>query len=447
MTGLRAHKFASLVTRTIGDQPGTAGGVKSGTVGAACHPKTHSGSVNIEGSPAIRHTDEWYMNNRNTVGKLTYVKNVETFEPTPAILLSQNPESEIDAGRWEAVQSERSDIVSAILGGMERAREEGLPAGSYQVADAGPLRAPQVAPQTAPTTAPSVPNSAPSTTPVNPGPAANDNTRPSNRITRSPAAVRLLNTLGLAAMGWEVGDMAGQWYVGPDGVMGRALGNHLRSQTWGDLGRMQAVTDLPLRWGQTGHIQNANDMLGMKTGQNLDFRTMSPEDLERVLEEPWPDADQMRENWDAVQQKRAGTAEDAEEGEDTRAESGITAETVRVTGEEREEEEECQRTVTVDSARAPQSTQHMIDAWAAGHPSVLTLCKACATANRAASLRGIPTQPGKDRDEYPPAMFLEGGAGASVRHLPYSDNRSAGAQMGNQLRNVPAGCRITITIR
>ena len=129
------------------------------------------------------------------------------------------------------------------------------------------------------------------------------------------------------------------------------------------------------------------------------------------------------------------------------AQSEATPEQVRITKDEDRRKEKCARTVSVDSSRAPQSTRHMLDAWAKGYPSILTLCKACATANRAASLRGIPTIDNMDRDEYPPAMFLEGGVGASVRHLPYSDNRSAGAQIGNQLRSVPEGCRITITIR
>ncbi len=59
---------------------------------------------------------------------------------------------------------------------------------------------------------------------------------------------------------------------------------------------------------------------------------------------------------------------------------------------------------------------------------------------------GIPTIPGMDRDEYPPAVFAEGGAGASVRHIPLSDNRSAGGQMSAQLAGVPEGRKITMTV-
>ncbi len=53
--------------------------------------------------------------------------------------------------------------------------------------------------------------------------------------------------------------------------------------------------------------------------------------------------------------------------------------------------------------------------------------------NSEESLRGIPTRPGYDRDEYPPAVSSEGEYGADVRYVPSSDNRGAGASMGDQL--------------
>lgn len=342
MTKKRAHNIGSLVTKTQGDGPGSAGGIKSGTVGAAAHPKGHSGNVNIEGKPAIRHTDEWYMNNKNTVGKLTYVKATETFEHTPAIRLTQEQDSELDGSAFAEIveaNSGHSDAVAAILQGMERARSEGLPPGSFQVAQAQP----QVVPDTQPR--PTVPGSQPSTSPGGaPGTPANDN-RPPNRVTRSPssaaAASRILSALGLGALGWEIGDQAGQWYVGPDGVMGRALGNHLRNQTWGDLDRMNEVADLPWYFGADANINNANDLLAMKTGRNLDFRTLPPEELEEIIEAPWPEPAQMRENWESVQRQRAD-----EEDENTRAESETTPDNVRITGEEEEDDTQC-RTETI----------------------------------------------------------------------------------------------------
>ena len=106
----------------------------------------------------------------------------------------------------------------------------------------------------------------------------------------------------------------------------------------------------------------------------------------------------------------------------------------------------CERTVAISSAMSPLAAQHIADAQTAGHPSILTLDRAGVSARRTAALRGIPTIPGMDRDEYPPATFLEGGAGASVRHVPRSDNRSAGGQLRAQLRGVPEGCKITVIV-
>jgi len=69
----------------------------------------------------------------------------------------------------------------------------------------------------------------------------------------------------------------------------------------------------------------------------------------------------------------------------------------------------------------------------------LTVDRASASARRAESMKGTSTNPGMDRDEAPPAVFKEGGAGSSVRHINSSDNRSAGGQLGQQLKDVPNG--------
>ena len=96
MTKKRAHNMASLVTKCTGDQPGTGTGIKSGTVGSVCHPKTHSDNVRIRGKWAVRHNDMWDMNNRNTVGKLVFVKpRAPKHTATPAILLTQSKTSEL----------------------------------------------------------------------------------------------------------------------------------------------------------------------------------------------------------------------------------------------------------------------------------------------------------------------------------------------------------------
>ncbi|NRY60176.1 NucA/NucB deoxyribonuclease domain-containing protein [Clostridium beijerinckii] len=52
----------------------------------------------------------------------------------------------------------------------------------------------------------------------------------------------------------------------------------------------------------------------------------------------------------------------------------------------------------------------------------------------------------KDIDEYPPAMFREGGAGTSVRPIAPSDNMGAGSWLGHGLRAYPNGTRVRIKV-
>lgn len=94
--------------------------------------------------------------------------------------------------------------------------------------------------------------------------------------------------------------------------------------------------------------------------------------------------------------------------------------------------------------RHAEAAKHIKDAQAAGHPSTLTIDRAGAAANRKASLKGIPTKKGLDRDEYPPAKFGEGGSGASVRHINPSDNRGAGKIIGNQCSGLACGTQVRI---
>jgi hypothetical protein len=89
--------------------------------------------------------------------------------------------------------------------------------------------------------------------------------------------------------------------------------------------------------------------------------------------------------------------------------------------------------VELSSSRWPQTTDHIADAIAAGRPALLHIARDEEDANRDAAMVGWPTRPGYDRDEYPPAMSDEGGAGADVRYIDPSDNRGAGSSMGNQL--------------
>jgi uncharacterized protein RhaS with RHS repeats len=69
-----------------------------------------------------------------------------------------------------------------------------------------------------------------------------------------------------------------------------------------------------------------------------------------------------------------------------------------------------------------------------------------ADSQRAKSLKGIPTISGKDRDEFPMAIFDEGGTGASVRPIASGDNRSVGSAIGGALRGQESGTRVKIVI-
>ncbi|NUQ79904.1 MAG: hypothetical protein HUU21_40915 [Polyangiaceae bacterium] len=73
----------------------------------------------------------------------------------------------------------------------------------------------------------------------------------------------------------------------------------------------------------------------------------------------------------------------------------------------------------------------------------LTIDRAGTGARRRGNMEGVKTRPGLDRDESPPAVFKES-QGASLRHIPSSDNRSAGAQIGRQIKGLPNGTKIII---
>nr|WP_238583553.1 NucA/NucB deoxyribonuclease domain-containing protein [Anoxybacillus amylolyticus] len=81
-----------------------------------------------------------------------------------------------------------------------------------------------------------------------------------------------------------------------------------------------------------------------------------------------------------------------------------------------------------------------------GHPDTLTISRKNAKTNRKEALKGHQKVKDKDLDEYPPAMFKEGGKGASVKPISPSDNRGAGSSMGHQLRKYPDGTKVKIRI-
>ena len=93
-----------------------------------------------------------------------------------------------------------------------------------------------------------------------------------------------------------------------------------------------------------------------------------------------------------------------------------------------------------------EAARHAEDAIRAGKPATLTIDRTGTAANRQASIGATEKVPGKHLDEYPPAMFKEGGTNASVRPISPRDNMSAGACIGNACRGLPDGARVRVQI-
>lgn len=100
----------------------------------------------------------------------------------------------------------------------------------------------------------------------------------------------------------------------------------------------------------------------------------------------------------------------------------------------------------VDSSVYPSTAEHIRAAQKLGHPERLTLDRGGAARRREDSLRDTPVRGEFDRDEYPMAMFSQGGSGANVAYLEGNDNRGAGSSVGWQLRGIPDGARVRIRI-
>jgi len=83
--------------------------------------------------------------------------------------------------------------------------------------------------------------------------------------------------------------------------------------------------------------------------------------------------------------------------------------------------------VVYSRGKYPNITRHIEDAWTKGYPRVLRINRIGTSERRDKLLAGIPTRPGMDRDEYPPAVArgkrpgIDTGVGdtqADVRYVP-----------------------------
>jgi filamentous hemagglutinin len=102
--------------------------------------------------------------------------------------------------------------------------------------------------------------------------------------------------------------------------------------------------------------------------------------------------------------------------------------------------------VLVSRSKYGQAAKHIDEAIKAGHPDILTINRGGAKGNRAAAIGSFDKAPDTHLDEYPPAMFKEGGVGASVKAIDPADNMSAGACIGNMCRPFPDGTKIQIIL-
>lgn len=59
----------SVITKVTGDEPGTKGGVQSGTNVSTCEPIEGCKKFRVNGKQVVAHDDQFKMNNGNTMGK------------------------------------------------------------------------------------------------------------------------------------------------------------------------------------------------------------------------------------------------------------------------------------------------------------------------------------------------------------------------------------------
>ncbi len=104
------------------------------------------------------------------------------------------------------------------------------------------------------------------------------------------------------------------------------------------------------------------------------------------------------------------------------------------------------KTIYINPLRYPLAACHAYVSQSMGYSRVITVDRPGADSRRDAATNMYPSSSETDRDEYPPAVGAEGGAGSSVWRIPIGDNRGAGASMGRQLEGVPDGARVRIGI-
>lgn len=111
----------SFIPKTKGDEPGTAKGIRSGTVGDICEPLAHSSTVKIGGLPALRHNDLFWMNNKNTLGKIfgqPPAASVPASESNPPVIPETPAELSYAEAYKQAALQQRLDDPSLHTDGI-----------------------------------------------------------------------------------------------------------------------------------------------------------------------------------------------------------------------------------------------------------------------------------------------------------------------------------------
>ena len=289
-TGQKAMTMKSFTEHVHGDEAGTGGGAKSGTHGGICEPIEHAAMVRSDGSPVIRHLDQCWMNNRNTVGETQFVRDTAAYPPAKdtdpipgsARTILDHPSSQ--------VVSDANPDPSLFMPGARLAFND----------------TPTVIVR--PKTLPSV---------------------------RPPPRVRGYGKWLLPLTGWEVGgeigDVARERAAGPNGATAKDIYRELEMDVPGDAGQPEAIRKadgwLPYV-GYEGDIRFANHLLSLKAGRIVDFRTMDPDALAALKRQPWPSAEDISKNEAKLKRERQDKVAPV---------NGGGGDNVRITQEERRE--------------------------------------------------------------------------------------------------------------
>jgi hypothetical protein len=121
---------------------------------------------------------------------------------------------------------------------------------------------------------------------------------------------RLGPLLGIGAAGYVIGDKAGQWYFGQEVAIAKRIGERVGVGQVSPFSEQGNVIGTHLGFpgiGGQAQIDYANNLLSLKAGKASDFRTMDTNALADLLEAPWPNAAQLRENSTRLK-ARASTA-------------------------------------------------------------------------------------------------------------------------------------------